>query len=495
MFCQLVEYLEENKLIHPNLHGSRAGHNTSTALIQLYDKWVEDVEDGKMVGVLLCDQSAAFDLCDHHLLIEKLKLMGVEDHSLYWIKSYLSSRRQSCYVDGELSTSLNLLDCGVPQGSIGGPLLWLCFTCDQPDVIHDHEVNGQDLQRGCGVQAGTEGDVQVQQELLPAVDVQADVDQRGLDTQEREGAFEAVHQGIVQVRPVVQVGDCGELVGYVDDGAYSYAHRDPAVLSRVLTEKYNMLEDWMNNNMLVINPDKTHLMVMGSKKADALRQQVCLRAGTYVIKPTENETLLGGHINQSLKWNQHILDNKASMIRQLTSRNNGLKRIAKNATFCTRLMIANGVVMSKLVYLITLWGGAQQYLLKALLVQQMTAARTVCGFKCWGWSRRRLLNKVGWMSVRQLIYFHTVLQAHKTITSGIPRPLHADLPTDHPYRTRSSSCGNIRFDKSITSTSTFKYRAMVWYNSVPGKIKDGSLQTVKRKLKQWVHQNVPVDWG
>ena len=62
MFCQLVEYLEENKLIHPNLHGSRAGHNTSTALIQLYDKWAEDVEDGKMVGVLLCDQSAAFDL-------------------------------------------------------------------------------------------------------------------------------------------------------------------------------------------------------------------------------------------------------------------------------------------------------------------------------------------------------------------------------------------------------------------------------------------------
>ena len=70
-------------------------------------------------------------------------------------------------------------------------------------------------------------------------------------------------------------------------------------------------------------------MVMGNKKAANLRQQVTMLAGTFIITPTENETLLGGHIHQSLKWNQHILDNKASMTRQLTSRINGLKRIPK----------------------------------------------------------------------------------------------------------------------------------------------------------------------
>ena len=119
VFNQLVKYLEENNIIHPNLHGSRPGHNTSTALMQLYDKWVEEVEEGKLVGVLICDQSAAFDLCDHHLLTEKLKLMGVEDHLISWFKSYLSSRKQSCLVDGELSAPIDLLECGVPQGSIG----------------------------------------------------------------------------------------------------------------------------------------------------------------------------------------------------------------------------------------------------------------------------------------------------------------------------------------------------------------------------------------
>ena len=123
VFNQLVQYLEENGLVHPNLHGSRAGHSTATALTQLYDTWVEEVEQGNMVGVLLCDQSAAFDLCDHYLLTEKLKLMGVEESAAAWFWSYLSGRQQSCMVDGQLSAPIDIPPCGVPQGTIGGPIL------------------------------------------------------------------------------------------------------------------------------------------------------------------------------------------------------------------------------------------------------------------------------------------------------------------------------------------------------------------------------------
>ena len=376
------------------------------------------------------------------------------------IKSYLSNRMQSCLVDGELSASVDLLDCGVPQGSIGGPLLWLCFTCDQPDVIHDHLVDGNDLHRGCG--------------------------------EDVEAGDQAVEQGESSGSSEVE---CGELVGYVDDGAKTFSHREPAVLSRVLTEKYTLLETWMNANKLVINQDKTHLMVMGSKKTANLRQHVSMQAGAFVIKPTESEKMLGGQLHQTLQWNHHLHDSKASLVRQLTSRVNELKRISKNATFQTRLMVANGVVMSKMVYLITLWGGAQQYLLKVLLVQQLTAAKAVCGFQSWGWSKKKLMDKVGWISVRQLIYFHTVLQTHKTLTTGVPRSLHASLPTIYPYRTRNSTIGKIRFGDYFTSTATFKYRAMSCYNGVPGEVMNVSLPTVKKKLKQWVQQNVPIDWG
>ena len=274
----------------------------------MYDNWVEQVEDGKMVGVLICDQSAAFDLCDHFLLVEKLRLMGMDDQTLAWIWSYLCGRKQSCMIDGQLSAPIELPPCGVPQGSIGGPLLWLVFTCDQPDAFHEHQINGQDPGRGC--------------QLAEAAD---HVDQ--------------------VVQPGGQ-GDCGEMVGYVDDGVYSYAHEDPAVLSEVLSSKYNLLEDWMNANKLVINPDKTHLMVMGGKKNDQKRKEVKLEAGAFTIKPTHSEKLLGGQLHQNLKWNQHLRDHDHSLMKQLTSRS-------------TR---------------------AQEYLLSALQIQQLRAARAVCGF-------------------------------------------------------------------------------------------------------------------
>ena len=66
--------------------------------------------------------------------------------------------------------------------------------------------------------------------------------------------------------------------GYVDDGAYSYAHHDPAVLSHVLTYKFNKLKEWLNANKLLIYPDKTHLIVMAGKNKKK-RKEVSMMAG------------------------------------------------------------------------------------------------------------------------------------------------------------------------------------------------------------------------
>ena len=129
--------------------------------------------------------------------------------------------------------------------------------------------------------------------------------------------------------------------------------------------------------------------------------------------------------------------------------------------------------------------------MKGLQVQQLTAARTVCGFFSRGWSKKRLLDKLGWLSIRQLIYFHTVLQAHKTITTGKPSALHQSISTQHPYRTRRAALGLIRFGETFNGDSSlvyasFKHRAVHWYNAVPVSVRTGSLETVKHKLKKWI---------
>ena len=149
IFNQLVEYLESNKLLHPNHHGGRKGHSTTTALIQMYNNWVEAMEEGKLVGVMMIDQSAAFELCDHVILIEKMKLLGIEGTAASWMESYLAGRSQRTLVDGHLSAALPLPPCSVIQGGIGSGLLYLIYTNDLPDIIHGHPVDYKEPSENC----------------------------------------------------------------------------------------------------------------------------------------------------------------------------------------------------------------------------------------------------------------------------------------------------------------------------------------------------------
>ena len=88
----------------------KAGHSTSKVLIKMYDNWVDGLEEGNMIGVMIIDLSAAFDLVDHTLLLQNLELIGFDHHDVMWMWGYLVGRSQSVYVAGKFSA-------GEPQGS------------------------------------------------------------------------------------------------------------------------------------------------------------------------------------------------------------------------------------------------------------------------------------------------------------------------------------------------------------------------------------------
>jgi hypothetical protein len=91
---QIYDFFHLNKLFHPNHHGYRQNRSTQTALLQMYDKWVRAAAAAQVNGVMLLDLSAAFDLVDSDLLVKKLRIYGVDESSLSWIKSYLTGRYQ-----------------------------------------------------------------------------------------------------------------------------------------------------------------------------------------------------------------------------------------------------------------------------------------------------------------------------------------------------------------------------------------------------------------
>ena len=134
----------------------------------------------------------------------------------------------------------------------------------------------------------------------------------------------------------------------------------------------------MSNNKLKLNGDKTHLMLLAPDYA--LRNKldedsIHLDTGEEIVSTTKCEKLLGGIINENLKWTNHILLSEDSLVKKLGTRLSALKLIGKVADFKTRKMLADGLFMSKLIYLIPLWGGCEKYLLKALQVVQNKSAR------------------------------------------------------------------------------------------------------------------------
>ena len=398
VYDQLYSYLTEHDLLTKYQSGFRPLHSTVTALLNITNDWYLNIDNGLINMAVFIDLAKAFDTVSHTILLKKLELYGLRGRTLDWFSSYLFNRQQQCFVQGCLSKS-QTISCGVPQGSILGPLLFLIYINDLP---------------GC----------------------------------------------LQHTKPYM----------YADDTLLSASSASTAELQNNVSRDLLNIKDWLLSNKLSLNVTKTEYMFLGTEfKLSNLGIVLPVKIGNQEIPRVKNAKYLGVHLDENLKWNEHI-DKLCSKVSRSIS---GLRQARDYVPLNILVLIYKALIQPVFDYCDVVWGNLNKELALRIQKLQNRVARIIT-FQSYDARSSEILKQLNWDDLATRRDKHLSLLMYDTINRRTPKylsDLFSNSCENNPYK---SCLRNQDFKVAIKHApktelykGSFSYRGAMKWNSLP----------------------------
>ena len=200
---QILEHLSRNNLVGHSHHGALKFKLTQSLVTEVYDKLLEDFNEGRDTALITIDQSKAYKVV-YKILIEKMEIIGFLPQALQLMSSYLSVRKQIVQLEGKRSESLILGPQSVIQGSTLSCTLFLIYILDFPDIFHDSKHEPKTMSECVRTNAKT----------------------------------------------------------FVDDAYLLTRPKDDQTMKQAIMDTMDKVENYMKSNRLSLNKDKTQIMLI-----------------------------------------------------------------------------------------------------------------------------------------------------------------------------------------------------------------------------------------
>ena len=270
---------------------------------------------------------------------------------------------------------------------------------------------------------------------------------------------------------------------YADDSTLYATAKTIQGIDEVLGQSCDNVSNWMTENMLQLNAEKTHVLTLGTRERLAMPgNKVSVHMdGILLQEDSEHqETLLGVKIDANLKWHGQV----GFLLEKLKTRLAGLAHVRHVLPYHVRKVVADGLFSSVLGYCLPLFGGCDAGEVQALQILQNRAAQMVTRSPPRA-KRHPMYDTLGWLTVNQLIVYHTILAVYRVRLTGEPEYLAKSLCRDNIN-------GHIIIKPTRLSLlqKSFKFRGACAWNELPSTVRNlHGIASFKTALKLWIKQN------